>query len=94
MDKMPLGTEVGLGLRDIMLDGNPAPPPQNRGHVSIPTLFGAYLLWPNGRPFQQLLSSCSIFKMAAVCHVRVWATREKHLVVFIGLQNMIGFDAV
>jgi len=24
--KMPLGTEVGLGLRDIVLDGEPAPP--------------------------------------------------------------------
>jgi len=23
--KMPLGTEVDLGLRDIVLDGNPAP---------------------------------------------------------------------
>jgi len=23
--KMPLGTEVGLGLRDIVLDGDPAP---------------------------------------------------------------------
>ena len=25
--KMPLGTEVGLGLRAIVLDGDPAPPP-------------------------------------------------------------------
>ena len=25
--KMPLGTEVGLGLRDIMLDRDPAPLP-------------------------------------------------------------------
>jgi len=24
--KMPLGTEVGLGLGDIVLDGDPAPP--------------------------------------------------------------------
>jgi len=24
---MSLGTEVGLGLRDIVLDGDPAPPP-------------------------------------------------------------------
>ena len=24
--KMPLGTEVGLSLRDIVLDGDPAPP--------------------------------------------------------------------
>ena len=26
---MPLGTEVGLSLGDIVLDGNPAPPPLN-----------------------------------------------------------------
>jgi len=29
--KMPLGTEVGLGLSDILLDGDPAPPPL-KGH--------------------------------------------------------------
>jgi len=28
---MPLGTEVGVGLRDIMLDGGPAPSPL-KGH--------------------------------------------------------------
>jgi len=28
---MPLGTEVGLGPDDIVLDGDPAPPPQNEG---------------------------------------------------------------
>ena len=28
---MPLGTEVGLGPDDIVLDGCPAPPPQNGG---------------------------------------------------------------
>ena len=26
--KIPLGTEVGVGLRDSVLDGDPAPPPQ------------------------------------------------------------------
>jgi len=28
---MPLGTEVGLGLRDMVLDGDPVPPPL-KGH--------------------------------------------------------------
>jgi len=28
---MPFGTEVGVGLRDIVLDGDPAPPPL-KGH--------------------------------------------------------------
>jgi len=36
--KMPLGTEVGLGPDDIVLDGDPAPPkvhgPQFSAHVS------------------------------------------------------------
>jgi len=27
---MPLGTEVGLGLGDIVLDGDPAPPKKGR----------------------------------------------------------------
>ena len=31
---MPLGTEVGLGPGDIVLDGDPAPP--NKGHVQHP----------------------------------------------------------
>jgi len=43
---MPLGTEVGLGPGGIVLDGDPASP-----------TFNSCLLWPNGRPFQQLLSS-------------------------------------
>ena len=42
--KIPLGTEVRLGLCDILLDGDPAPLPQ-RGTAPI---FGPYLLRPNG----------------------------------------------
>ena len=30
---MPLGTEVGLGPGDIVLDGDPAPP--KRGHSTL-----------------------------------------------------------
>jgi len=40
---MPLGTEVGLGLRDIVLDEDPAAPPL-KGH-SLP-IFGQCPLWP------------------------------------------------
>jgi len=29
--KMPLGMEVGLGPGDLVLDGDPAPPPQKGG---------------------------------------------------------------
>jgi len=52
---MPLGKEVGLVPGHIVLDGDPVgiQPPQQ----PLPT-FGPCLLWPNGRPSQQLLSSC------------------------------------
>jgi len=38
--RMPLGTDVGLGPGDIVLDGNPAPP---RKGVQQPPLFGPCL---------------------------------------------------
>ena len=41
-----------------MLDGDPTPPPRKRDKSS-PPLFGPCLLWPNGRPSQQLLRSCA-----------------------------------
>jgi len=50
--KMPLGTEVGLGTGDIMLDGDPAPP---RKRAQRPPLWPT-LLW-YGRPSQQLLKA-------------------------------------
>jgi len=51
--KMKLGMEIGVDPSHIVFDGDPAPPPPTeRG-----TLFGPRLLWPNGRPSQQLLSS-------------------------------------
>ena len=40
--KMPLGTKVGLGLGNIVLDADP-PPPQG----AQPPIFGPCLLWPN-----------------------------------------------
>jgi len=38
-----VGTEVSLGLGDIVSDGDPAP---QKG--TQPPIFGPYLLWPNG----------------------------------------------
>jgi len=55
--KLPLGTEVVLGLGDIVLDGDPAPPPTERAQQP-PSHYSARLLWPNRRPSQQLPSSC------------------------------------
>jgi len=51
--KMPLCMQVvDLGPGHIVLDSTPSP---ERGQL----LFGPCLLWPNGRPSQLLLSSCS-----------------------------------
>jgi len=55
---MPLGMELGLGPGDILLDGDPVHLMQ-RG-IAAPT-FAPCLLWPNGCPSQQLLSSCCSF---------------------------------
>jgi len=41
--KMPLGTEVGLGPSNIVLDGDPAP--HQRKGAQQPTLFGPCLLY-------------------------------------------------
>jgi len=62
MDRMPLVTVVGLGPASakatLCYMGTQLPPPTEKG-TSFPTkLFGPCLLWPNGRPSQQLLSSC------------------------------------
>jgi len=42
--KMPVGTEVGLDPRNIVLDGDPALPPKG----AQPPIFGPYQLWRNG----------------------------------------------
>jgi len=39
---MPIGMGVGLGTGDIVLDGDPAPPPHGKGHSS------PWLLCSNG----------------------------------------------
>jgi len=54
---MPLGTEVGLGPSDVVLDGDP--PLSTKRGTAAPH-FGPCLLWPNGRPSQQLLGSCKV----------------------------------
>jgi len=44
---MPLGMEVGLGLRDIVFDVDPATP-RKKGHSHSHPIFGPCVLWPNG----------------------------------------------
>ena len=43
---MPLGTEVGLSLREVVFDVDAATP-RKRAHPPHP-ISGPYLLWPNG----------------------------------------------
>jgi len=45
---MPLGTEVGLGPGNIVLDGDPAPLPKKGGGQQPLPQFSAHVLWPNG----------------------------------------------
>ena len=45
---MPLGKVVGLGPGHIVLDGDPAPGPPQKG-AETPQIFGPCLLRPNGR---------------------------------------------
>jgi len=58
--RMPLGTESGLGPGHIVLDGDPAPPSPTKRAQQPLSIFGTCLLWPNGRPSQQLLNSCYV----------------------------------
>jgi len=44
--KMPLGTQIDLGLRNIVFDVDPATP-RKRAHPPPPN-FGPRLLWPSG----------------------------------------------
>ena len=50
--RIPLGTEVGLVPNDIVLHGDPAPPPKKRKKSAQPPIFGPCLLWPNGCMYQ------------------------------------------
>jgi len=45
--KMPLGVEVGLGLRDIVFGVDPATP-RKKGRTHPHPIFGPCVLWPNG----------------------------------------------
>jgi len=45
----PLGTEIDLGPGDIVLDGDPVPPSQGKGHAQQPPTFRPTLLW-HGHP--------------------------------------------
>jgi len=60
--KTPLGTEVDLGLDQIVLDRDPAPP--RKGHIP---LFSAHVYFGHSRPSQLLLSSCYFMSDMVSC---------------------------
>ena len=60
--KMPLGTKVGLGPGEAYMGTElPHGKAHSSPHFSAYVYFGPCLLWPNGRPSQQLPSSCLAF---------------------------------
>jgi len=61
--KIPLGTEVDLGPGDIVLDGDPAPPPKRD---TAPN-FRPVSVWPNSRPSQLLLTAEHLLFSCAAC---------------------------
>jgi len=68
-----LGTEVGLGPGRIVLDGDPAP--QRKG-AQQSLLCGTCLLYPNGRPSRQLLSTCccsNTFEKVQQESIKTWS---------------------
>ena len=64
---MPLGLEVGLGQRDFVLVGDPAPPPKKKGRAQPLLQFLTYV------SYGQLLDESR-------CHlVRRWASAYETL---------------
>jgi len=66
---MPLGTEVGLGPGDVVLDGDPVPP--KRG---TPPDFGSCLLWPNAWMDEDATWTST---QATLCETEIQLPREK-----------------
>jgi len=69
--RIPLGTEASLGPGDIVLDGDLASP-NLRGHSAPPLHFDTCLLWPNGRPAQLLVSSCTNGRPIKRTRLKAW----------------------
>jgi len=75
---MPLGTEIGLGAGDIMLGREQAPSPCTERKQKSPSFWPTLLFW-DGRPSQQLLSSCylnSSIDLYAVWDTETGGSRE------------------
>jgi len=72
---MPLGTEVGLGPRNFVLEGNLAHP--RKGHSS--PLFSAHVYCGHGRPSQLLLRTCYYCVYRKPCRRRIRKEAEIEL---------------
>jgi len=74
--KMPLGTEVDLGLRDIVFDVDPATP-RKKGHTYHQPIFGPCLLWPNGWMDEDNAWYRSRHRLRPHCTRRGFSSRER-----------------
>jgi len=83
--RMPLGVEVGLGQGNIVLYGDLASPTESG--TAPPPLFGPCLLWPNGCPHQQLLSSCYI---CTVLIIKFIGLHPSHHTLFLDSDDNTG----
>ena len=77
---MPLGMEVGLTPRHIVLDGDPVLTYPERG-TAAPPLFGPCLLWPNGRMDQDVLDGPSFPQSQMVAHLTCCRALVAQLIV-------------
>jgi len=73
--KMPLGTEVGLGLHNIVFDVDPGTP-RKKG-TPTPLNFGPCLLWPNGWMDEDAAWYASRFRPRPHCTRRGPSSRER-----------------
>jgi len=77
--KMPPGTKVGFFPCHIVLNGDPAPPPERKGH-SNPHVFGPCLLWLRS-PISAELLYLNVTHLIAACSICVhhYQTYSSHV---------------
>jgi len=82
---MPLGTEVGLGPGDILLDGDPQLPPNGKGHSSPHVSAHVYCDQTVAHLSNCMLSCC----FTSVMHIVVVNIFQKILKTFDSWQQTI-----
>ena len=78
---MPLGTEVGLGPGDTVLDGDPATPPP-KGNSSYPNL------WPMPVVTKLATATTSSFHHATLCYRGMACVCHRTLRLLVSLSQV------